>query len=1081
MQKTMKKLLSIILAILMIVTTIPFAFAADVVKSGNCGANGGNVKWTLDSDGTLTISGTGDMATYANLAKRPWYDYTSDIKKIIIEDGVTSIAEYTAYGCFYATSIYIGKDVKSIGPIYTTFYCRDLETITVSEDNEYYKSVDNVLFSKDGKELLKVACKAFSGTYNVPDGVVKIDKKAFDICKNIEKVVFPDSVEEIGEYAFYQCKSLKILDIGMAKISSVGNGVFEWIEHPVEVIADKDNEYVSVVNGSLFSKIDGTLFYAYVTDNKCVVPYGVKIIPENTIYVEDGSVVVPDTVETIERDGIMALDSVVHYLGTESQFQEIYEGPMSDFDFEWQNVSIHYCVQQSNIPASCTDDGVTEWYCSTCDETIKYVTGYAFGHDIVEVEAQTPTCTEIGWDAYEYCTACDYSTYEEIPASTHIDANCDYKCDYNCGYVYETLDFSDAKVLTSVDGVLYIDGVEAETNSSKSQSRIYEGKYILGGDIETSRYIWIFGDTTLDLNGYTWNLTDKYINVNAPLSIYDTSEAETGKITSGSSNQTININNVAAGFNLYGGTIENTSISGRCALDVSWADVNLYAGKIKSNSQAICFTPGHEITINIDDTVIESGDDYADVLVALGTNDIAKGDIDVTDYKGDSLTAKVTVTSTLGKITVFKGIKNTQEAEKYQIIDVVCSESFDLFWEKTEYDEATGEKSIYTANNAFTQQPSAENNFTVDFNNPDATSQWYEVEEEKLGAYIVEKHGPLFSHDFKAGDILKVSTDSELRHLVIETGTIDTDYAYIRLDEYEKTATITFDADTTVDLFVAIVNADNLVEVNFTVFKETKLDGETEKTLQNAECGKSYYCKATVGNAVYVSDSVAGHGGEATCVAKAVCETCGVEFGNIDTNNHKDTLVQVDAKAPTCTAIGWDAYEYCTACDYTTYEEIPVHGNTLVKVDAQAVTCSAIGWDAYEYCTACTYTTYVEKEALKHSFTKYEVTEEAKCGVAGKEVAACDNCCGATDEKAIAALTHTDADGDYKCDNGCGHEFEKPAPEEPTPDTPDEPTDSTCDHLCHKSGILGFFWKIVKFFSKLFKLNPVCECGAAHY
>ena len=520
----------------------------------------------------------------------------------------------------------------------------------------------------------------------------------------------------------------------------------------------------------------------------------------------------------------------------------------------------------------------------------------------------------------------------------------------------ETPDFSDAKVLTAVDGALYIDGVEAETNSSKSQSRIYEGKYILGGDIETSRYIWIFGDTTLDLNGYTWNLTDKYINVNAPLSIYDTSEAETGKITSGSSNQTININNVAAGFNLYGGTIENTSISGRCALDVSWADVNLYAGKIKSNSQAICFTPGHEITINIDDTVIESGDDYADVLVALGTNDIAKGDIDVTDYKGDSLTAKVNVTSTLGKITVFKGIKNTQEAEKYQIIDVVCSESFDLFWEKTEYDEATGEKSIYTANNAFTQQPSAENNFTVDFNNPDATSQWYEVEEEKLGAYIVEKHGPLFSHDFKAGDILKVSTDSELRHLVIETGTIDTDYAYIRLDEYEKTATITFDADTTVDFFTGILEADNPVEINFTLINETKLDGETEKTLQKVECGKSYYCKATVGENVYVSDNV-----------------------NILSVEHN--LIQVDAKAPTCTTIGWGAYEYCTACDYSTYEELPASHN-IVTVDAKAPTCTEIGWDAYEYCTACDYTTYVE----------------------------------------IPALGHADADSDGVCDNGCGAE-----------------------------------------------------------
>ena len=533
---------------------------------------------------------------------------------------------------------------------------------------------------------------------------------------------------------------------------------------------------------------------------------------------------------------------------------------------------------------------------------------------LVQVDAKAPTCTEIGWDAYEYCTTCDYTTYVELPVITHTDANCDYKCDYNCGYEYETLDFSDAKVLTTVDGVLYIDGVEAETNSSKSQSRIYGGKYILEGDIETSRYIWIFGDTYLDLNGYTWNLTDKYIIVNAPLSVYDTSEAETGKITSGSSSLTISINDVAAGFNLYGGTIENTSSSGRCALDVSSADVNLYAGKIKSNSQAIRFALGREITLNIDGTVLESGDDYADVLVSLGTNDIAKGDIDVTDYKGDSLTAKVNVISTLGKITVFKGIKNTQEAEKYQIIDVVCNESFDLFWEKTEYDEATGEKSIYTANNAFTQQPSADNNLTVDFNNTAATFQWYEVEEKNLGVYTAEEFSPLFTYEFKAGDILKVSTDSEIDFVALEVGD-----EYLELENDSKTAMIKIDADETIEIFSTIIDSENSVDIEFSVIKETALEGETCKTLQKVECGKSYYCKATVGENVYVSDNV-----------------------NILPVEHN--LIQVDAQAPTCTEIGWDAYEYCTACDYTTKVEIPVDADAHDWSNKDGV-CAVCGYE----------------------------------------------------------------------------------------------------------------------------------------
>lgn len=118
----------------------------------------------------------------------------------------------------------------------------------------------------------------------------------------------------------------------------------------------------------------------------------------------------------------------------------------------------------------------------------------------------------------------------------------------------------------------------------------------------------------------------------------------------------------------------------------------------------------------------------------------------------------------------------------------------------------------------------------------------------------------------------------------------------------------------------------------------------------------------------------------------------------------------------------------------------------------------------------------VEGTALAHSFTKYEVVTAAECGKAGLERAVCDNNCGETDEKEIEALTHKDADGDYLCDNGCGYEYEKPA----EPDTPEEPSEN-CDHLCHKFGFMGFIWKIVQFFWKLFKMNPVCECGAAHY
>lgn len=78
----------------------------------------------------------------------------------------------------------------------------------------------------------------------------------------------------------------------------------------------------------------------------------------------------------------------------------------------------------------------------------------------------------------------------------------------------------------------------------------------------------------------------------------------------------------------------------------------------------------------------------------------------------------------------------------------------------------------------------------------------------------------------------------------------------------------------------------------------------------------------------------------------------------------------------------------------------------------------------------------------------------------------------------VNALGHKDANGDYKCDNNCGYEYEKPAPE--NPDTPEEPS-KDCSCNCHKSGFMGFIWKIINFFNKLFKSNQTCACGAKHW
>ena len=150
-------------------------------------------------------------------------------------------------------------------------------------------------------------------------------------------------------------------------------------------------------------------------------------------------------------------------------------------------------------------------------------------------------------------------------------------------------------------------------------------------------------------------------------------------------------------------------------------------------------------------------------------------------------------------------------------------------------------------------------------------------------------------------------------------------------------------------------------------------------------CGGSYYGGhawgewSSAGNGTHTRsctnycrevDTAKCTGGKATCSAKAVCEVCGGEYGEKDSNNHD--LVQHEAQAPTCTEIGWDAYETCSRCNYNTYAEQPALNHALVQHAAKAPTCTEKGWDAYETCSRCDYTTRKELPALNHALEQHE-------------------------------------------------------------------------------------------------------------
>lgn len=166
-------------------------------------------------------------------------------------------------------------------------------------------------------------------------------------------------------------------------------------------------------------------------------------------------------------------------------------------------------------------------------------------------------------------------------------------------------------------------------------------------------------------------------------------------------------------------------------------------------------------------------------------------------------------------------------------------------------------------------------------------------------------------------------------------------------------------------------------------------------------CGGSYYGGhdwgewSSAGNGTHIRnckncykvDTASCTGGTATCTAKAVCEACGGEYGEKDLNNH--ALVHPHAKAPTCTEIGWDAYDLCVRCGYTTRKELPALNHDLVRHVAQAPTCTEKGW-AYDTCSRCDHTTYAELPALNHDYQA--VTVEPTCETDGYTIFTCSRC-----------------------------------------------------------------------------------------
>ncbi len=378
-------------------------FKDNIYDSGSCGEN---VTWTLTADGTLTISGTGAMTDYTYDSRSPWYSCRTYIKRVVMQQGVTSIGDHAFWDCSGLTSV------------------------------------------------------------TIPDGVTSIGGDAFSGCAALTSVTIPGSVTNVGQYAFDNCSSLtdiyyggygtdwQKLNVSIPTSATVHfkDNIYGKGDCGINVTWELTGDGTLIISGtgriSNYSYDNNAPWYscrAYI--KRVVIQQGVRAIGDRAFYYCENltSVTIPDSVTSIGVEtfsGCSGLTSVT-----------IPDGVTSIGDYAFA-----YCVSLTSvtIPDSVTSIGDYAFSgCSgltsvTIPDSVTSIGDYAFAYCVSLTSATIPegvtsignsafsgcsgltsvtipsSVTSIGWSAFKNCTALTFMTIPESVTyiSGEVFSNC---------------------------------------------------------------------------------------------------------------------------------------------------------------------------------------------------------------------------------------------------------------------------------------------------------------------------------------------------------------------------------------------------------------------------------------------------------------------------------------------------------------------------------------------------------------------------------------------------------------------------------------------------------------------------------
>ena len=618
-------------------------------------------------------------------------------------------------------------------------------------------------------------------------------------------------------------------------------------------------------------------------------------------------------------------------------------------------------VTENVVKATCTKNGSYDEviYCTVCDAEIsrESKTTNALGHDLTHHDAKAATCTEKGHEAYDTCSRCDYTTYKETPALDH---------DWGEWSVItpatETAEGSEQRVCKRDSSHTETQKIPQLAHTHKYTREDTDEKYLDSAATCTEAATYYYSCACSDKGTETFSY-GKALGHDYTVSRNNGTAATCTVNGKESDMQCSRCNDVKTGATIKakGHTeVVDPAVDATCTAQGKTAGSHCSTCQQVIKAQEPTNALGHDHSVSLNNGT-------------AATCTVNGKESDMKCSRCDDVKIGATIKA-LGHDTVHHNAKAATCTEKgWQAYDT-CSRCDYTTYKET---PATGHTSGAAVKESVVDATCLESGSYEEVTY--CTTCKTELSREK-------------------------KTIAALGHDIVHHEPKTPTCTAIGWDAY-----------------------DTCSRCDYTTYHELSMLGhDYSEEWSKDKSGHWHECSRCADR-----KDVSGHipGPEATDTAEQVCKECGYVIEAA--RGHE--LVHHEAKAPTCTEIGWDAYDTCKRCDYTTYVEIKATGHTEEPIpavpatctddgltagkrcsvckavleepqtvdalghdpihhEAQAATCTSIGWNAYDTCKRCSYTTYQELQALGHDTVHHEAKEATCLAIGWKAYDTCKRC-----------------------------------------------------------------------------------------